>query len=335
MYLIKKLTIQICEVTMKKLLFIIILFHLTNQLSAQPSGICGNDSRTRTIQNAVGRIVVYSNDDINQPNQALFASITNENMNNGDSIEIILRLSKSEFYQGESINVLISINNYLNDTISLERNFHEYLLEAATNKMNDGGYYTSHSRPIRIPPFGNYKSIVEVQGVFGSQADNLLPPGTYEYWISHYVLKSRKIFSNKVRFTILEPPDSLKTQLEELLSHPPKYRTFEEAKVLYERYKDSFYGGMALRKLLGYPSMEPTLRIELSKRFIVNCPNTTYAYYEFIKLTYSYDENKNVIEDIIKELKMKQPDCFLFELLKNRPDDIETYRKIKQLITER
>jgi hypothetical protein len=53
---------------MKKLLFIIILFHLTNQLSAQPSGICGNDSRTRTIQNAVGRIVVYSNDDINQTN---------------------------------------------------------------------------------------------------------------------------------------------------------------------------------------------------------------------------------------------------------------------------
>lgn len=53
---------------MKRLTLTIILLSISINLKAQADGICGNDTRTRANQNAVGRIVVYDISDINQTN---------------------------------------------------------------------------------------------------------------------------------------------------------------------------------------------------------------------------------------------------------------------------
>lgn len=49
-------------------LFIITLLSISINIKGQDDGICGNDTRTRTNQNAVGRIVVYDISDVNQTN---------------------------------------------------------------------------------------------------------------------------------------------------------------------------------------------------------------------------------------------------------------------------
>lgn len=262
----------------------------------------------------------------------LFALNNEQSIYRSDSIKIELMLSKNEFFQGESINILCSVFNQSAMSVYIG-GYEHHLLNLNTGKLYNSRENYSRRSQTGIPAFSIEKSIIDPHDWLMSDEyiGNPFPSGTYEYWLTE-IINDRKIVSNKVRFTILEPPDSVKPQLNELIYLSNKSTPLDEAKSLYEKYKNSFYSERALKKLLSYPNLETTLKLKLTKQYIISYPNSSKAVYLFLNLLGNHLENRILLEEIIENLKRNQPDCYLLEVLRSWPDNLDTKKQIRHLL---
>jgi len=267
-------------------------------------------------------------------------------------LEIELSCDKTEFIQGESIDVLVKITNNTNNTFRMRPPKH-YIYD-----FNKDSTFTSQfgNGLIEIPPSGNYYYMLEPTSylVFCGIdfSTHTLKPGNYEYYLSLFLGKE-EFLSNKINIKVNPVPDSLVVAFNNLRydpNEPYAIETHEEYAEKYietykgyiEMYKGTFYEQQYFFKLLVHPYFNSAIRnkddakdyreeaIKLNKEFILKYPNTSHAYGLFQVIMFNYTDNQALVEEILTSLKNNQPECKLLEVLRNQPGYL--HKQLKHLL---
>ncbi len=271
----------------------------------------------------------------------LLASNSSLSFQNKNDSSIEIESNKTEYIQGESIDVILKIKNNTNENyeIAWPKN---YLLNLDKNKTFTGQF--SSEIPMELPPKNNYYFFDNPEGFVLSGTDpstNILPPGNYEYYAS-LEIGNNKYISNKINFKINPVSASLQPALNELRFVPGKSHTIKDYELLAEKYKGTVYERIFLRKLIHNSWFTFAIQnkneykiyrekaIKLYKKFILSYPDTYDAYSIIAVFMSNYNANKIIIDDILKTLIKDKPNCKLLEVLRNQPDYMN--KQIKYLL---
>lgn len=244
------------------------------------------------------------------------------------SLEVTLSCDKTEFIQGESIDVLIKIKNNTNDTISISPKHYLYDYNSDSTFSNGGRGI------IIIPPFENYYYMLDPSDwlLFLGRMDLTtftLKPGNYEYYTSAS-LSNKKYLSNKINIKVNAVPDTLESAFNNLKYDKKNWTTIETAEKHLEKYKYNFYATKFYRRVFDYGYYYNAIQnkdeakdyreraIKLYKEYILRFPNTSIAYGSFPVIMFNYADNQSLVEEILKSLKQNQPDCKLLVVLRNQ-----------------
>lgn len=264
------------------------------------------------------------------PLQANFSTIdstlTTEELND---LEIQISCEKEEFIQGESIDILIKINNNTNDTISVSPKYYLY-------DLNSDSTFTSSERGIfMVPPMEDYYYLLDPSEwlLFMGRMDIstfTLKSGNYAFYMSAS-LSNEKYLSNKLIINVNPVPDSLQKIFNDLKYDKNSLTTIESAEQLLEKNKNTFYEINFYRKVFNFSSYYYAIQnkdnakdyrkkaVKLHIDFILKYPNTSTAYESFRLIMSNYTDNQTLIEDILTSLKKNQSDCKLLEVLGHNP----------------
>lgn len=261
-----------------------------------------------------------------------------------NDLKIELCCDKTEFIQGESIDLLIKIRNNTIDTINigLPKHFLYDVVKDSTFSKNIGHSHSS----LFIPSFGTYYFILDPSDwqIFPERMDHstlTLKPGNYEYYVSGS-LNRKKYISNKLKINVKPVPDSLKKAFNDLMFKENNFTTLESAEQLLAKYKGTFYEKRFYRKVFGFNSYYYAIQnkkdakdyrkkaVNLYKEFILKFPNNSLAYGEFQVIMFNYADNQTLVEEILTSLKNNQPECKLLEVLRNQPEYL--HKKLKHLL---
>jgi hypothetical protein len=252
-------------------------------------------------------------------------------------LEVNLSCDKTEFIQGESIDVLVKIRNTTKDTISITPKHH------LNYYHTDSTFSNGERGAIIIPPSENYYYMIDPSDwlFFMGRMDLTtfsLKPGNYEYYMSAS-LNNEKYLSNKLNIKVNPVPDTLQQIFNELKYEKNKMYNVDTDEILLTKYKDSFYAENFYIRVLNYDDYYRKKDggrhydervIKLIKEFILKFPNNSHTTGYFNILLNNYSDNQVTIEEILKSLKQNKPDCKLLEVLRNQPDDL--YKQIKHLL---
>jgi len=258
-----------------------------------------------------------------------------------DDLEIEISCDKTEFIQGESIDILAKIKNNTSKTLTtsaFKHNLYDSSKHSIFTNNND-------KAKVDIPPYSTYYYLVDPQDwVLFSGKDfstNTFYPGNYEYSFSWFVGKN-EFTSNKINIKIISVPDSLKEAFEELKFDSANPHSVNDWETLFEKYKGTFYEQQFYYRLLNHPIYYDAVMnktkdnvfsakvLKLYKEFILKYCNTVNAYSKFLWLMYNYSDNAMLIDEILTSLIIHQPDCKILEVLRNQPDYMN--KEIKYLL---
>lgn len=255
-------------------------------------------------------------------------------------LEVIISCDKTEFIQGESIDVFLKITNHSTDTIHIQTTNH-----IIYNLSNDSTSINQIRSNIILPPTGKYYGLIDPSDylVFGGIdfSTNTLKHGKYSFYLS--LLTDNNIYSsNKLNIVIDSVPDSLKESFNELKSHNTRIKNTADLERLALQHEGTFYEQQFYFKLLQTSSYYCAVQgkkdyeqyrnraLQFYKEFILEYYNTSDAYLLFKRLMKNYDENKVLIGDILTSLKRIEPESHLLTVLRNQPDYIN--KQIKHLL---
>jgi hypothetical protein len=279
------------------------------------------------------------------------------NIQSENKLDVKIESDKKDFVKGKFINVLVKVKNISADTIKLS--FPEQHLYSYEESKTINYYPSSTDLPfIAIPPFQEYiYSIDPLMFINHKKEDRGLlpglpwyywPVGEYDYYIT-YKINNVEYNSNRIPINIKPVPDSLIIAFEDLkddINNPPilnplTYRT-DKYESLFEKYKGTFYEKEFLYKLLTnwnytnaiYNKEEAKIlrsrALELYKKFILKYPNTSEAYDLFSNLVGNYNENNELVAEILDNLRTNNPKSKLLETLANQPEYMN--KQIKHLL---
>lgn len=274
------------------------------------------------------------------PNKILLASKINTENSLNDNLKIELVCDKTDFIQGESIDILIKIINNKPDTIIVKPQYYLNDLNSdSTFKHYGGGVFI-------LPPYGTcYYMLDPADGLlfFGRMdfTTHSLVPGNYTFF-SSVENDNQKYLSNKINIEIDPVPDSLVQAFNDLKRYPNEVQTIENAKNNLEKYKGTFYEKKyyvpliyngnyqnAVQNKTGFGNYRDEA-LRLLKEFIIKFPSSSIAAGLFRVIMYNFADNQALVEEILTLLKNNQPDCKLLEVLRNQPDDL--YKQISHLL---
>jgi hypothetical protein len=274
------------------------------------------------------------------PDNILLASSTDLDYSLDDDLKIELVCDKTEFIQGESIDILIKITNNKPDTITVKPEYYLNDLNSdSTFKHNGGGICI-------LPPFGTCYYMLDPADwiLFFGRLDfttHSLLPGNYNFF-SSLENDKQKYLSNKINIKIHPVPDSLIQAFNDLRRYPHEMQTIENAKNNLEKYKSTFYEKKFYGPLIYNGNYQNAVKnkadfgnyrdeaLSLYKEFILKFPNSSIASGLFRIIMYNYADNQALVGEIITSLKINQPDCKLLEVLRNQPDDL--YKPVKHFL---
>lgn len=268
-------------------------------------------------------------------NKLLLASNTNFNYPQNGGLKIEIYSDKTEYLQGEFINIVEKIKNNTNENINLGQPKH-YLYDIDRDSMITSIYGNGSVEILAISqnnffinPLGavNYKDI----GVIPSYPWFYWYPGNYEYYLSQFI-DGKEYRSNKIKIKINPVPDSLLEEFNTLKSQDEKI-SIEKARTLLNKYKGSYYEKEFYYRLLtnfGYFDNINEANSQLYEEFIIQYPDNDFSYKILNYLSNYYEKNKTLVDRIIESLKTKSPNSKLLMVLKNEPDYMN--KKIKHLL---
>ncbi len=268
-------------------------------------------------------------------NKLLLASNNNFNYSQNGDLEIEIYSDKTEYLQGEFINIVEKIKNNTNENINLGQPKH-YLYDIDRDSMITSVYgngsveiLANSQNNFFINPLGavNYKDI----GVIPSYPWFYWYPGNYEYYLSQFI-DGKEYRSNKIKIKINPVPDSLLEEFNTLKSNDEKI-SIEKSRMLLNKYKGSYYEKEFYYKLLtdfGYFDKINEANSQLYEEFIIKYPDNDFSYKILNYLSNYYEKNKALVNHIIERLKTKSPNSKLLIVLKNQPDYMN--KQIKHLL---
>lgn len=255
--------------------------------------------------------------------------------------DLILEISceKTEFIQGERINILIKTINKTEETVRVFPNNYLY------NKENGSTSKHSFDQGIIIPPLEKYYLFIEPAAwmMFLGSIDsaNSLKPGNYEFYVTT-TYSNTKYESNIIIIVVNPVPDSLLQAYNDLKYIPDQPRSIETSEKLLEKYKGSFYEERFYDQVFGNGFYYNAIKnkedfkdyrnkaINLYREFILKYPNSSNAYSQFRVIMYNYKDNALLVNEILSSLNYNQPNCKLLEILRNQQDYF--YKEIKYLL---
>ena len=255
--------------------------------------------------------------------------------------DLVLEVScdKTEFIQGEPINILIETINKTEETIRVFPNNYLY------NKENGSTSKHSFDRGLTIQPLEKYYLFIDPADwmMFLGSIDSAhsLKPGNYEFYVTT-TYSNTKYESNKIILVVNPVPDSLLQAYNDLKYIPDQPRSIEASEKLLEKYKGSFYEERFYDKVFGYGFYYNAIKneedfkdyrnkaINLYREFILKYPNSSNAYTQFRVIMYNYKDNALLVNEILSSLNYNQPNCKLLEILRNQQDYF--YKEIKYLL---
>jgi len=256
--------------------------------------------------------------------------------------DLVLEIScdKTEFIQGEPIDILIKILNKSDETVRVFLNHYLY------NQENDSTFKHTFDKGVYIPPTEKYYLIIDPAGwlMFLGNMDLStisLKPGNYNYYVSTTYPNNRHE-SNKLKIVVNPVPDSLLQSYNDLKYIPNYPMPIDTAEALLEKYKGSFYEERYYAKIFGYGYYYHAIQnkdefrdyrvkaINLYREFILKYPNSSNAYGKFQVIMFNYKDNASLVNEILSTLNYNQPNCKLLEILRNQQDYF--YKEIKYLL---
>ena len=165
------------------------------------------------------------------------------------SVNINIEPLKNTIIKGEFWDVLVTIRNNSNDTITIPSVNQHLIVEQESSTIN---YYHPQSGDgyTVIPPKEEYIFILDpIKFINYKKEDKKLvpglpwfywPEGDYEYYISQEV-GDKVFYSNKIPITVLPVPDSLKKAFEDLKDDISKPMNLSDYENFYEKYKGTYY----------------------------------------------------------------------------------------------
>jgi hypothetical protein len=279
-----------------------------------------------------------------EKSNSLYASIDNiKNNFSNDALRINITTPKTDFIKGELIDVLVDVKNNTSDTLEII-NLKHYLHPIGTSESINGQF--RDDRSIKISPNENYKLILNPLALINYKDDDKTvlpslpwyywPEGDYEYNLS-YNLNGKEYISNKLLISVKSVPDTLLlafNDLKEDLKNPATFDSdhykFEKYEKLFEKYKNSFYAKEFFTKLIlnwNYydalygkekASILRVRAVDLVREFIIKYPNTETSQNLFMYLMNNYDQNRQIIEEIITSLKDTKENSYLLQIIVNR-----------------
>lgn len=274
------------------------------------------------------------------PDKIILASNTNTANSLNDNLKIELVCDKTEFIQGESIEILIKITNNKPDTITV---IPKYYLD----DLNSDSTFTHNGGGICIlPPYGTCYYMLDPADwlLFFGRMDfttTSLVPGNYIFF-SSAEYNNQKYLSNKINIKIHPVPDSLVQAFNDLKQYPHEMQTIEKAKENLEKYESTFYEKKFYSRLLFSINYQNAVKnkadfgnyrdeaLSLYKEFIMKFPDSSISSGLFRIIMYNYADNHALVVEILTYLNINQPDCKLLEVLRNQPEDL--YKPVKHFL---
>ena len=255
--------------------------------------------------------------------------------------DLVIEIScnKTEFIQGEPIDILIKIFNNSNDTVNI------YLNHYLVNIKNGSTSKHSFDRGITIHPLKKCYLFIDPAAwmMFLGSIDSAhsLKPGNYKFYVTT-TYSNTKYESNKIILVVNPVPDSLLQAYNDLKYIPDQPRSIETSEKLLDKYKGSFYEKRFYDQVFGsgfyfyaiqnkeeYKNYRDKA-VKLYREFILKYPNSSNAYSNFRVIMYNYKDNASLVNEILASLYYNQPNCKLLEILRNQQDYF--YREIKYLL---
>jgi hypothetical protein len=266
-------------------------------------------------------------------------SALDDSSNNPEELEIKISCNKTEFIQGQLIDVLVNMKNNRNTIIKLNSP-DQYIFSVRDSQTYSYRPSSTDLAYLIIPPYQEYCYLINpLQFINHKNADKgplpdlpwyYWPEGEYEYYITYKIGSTTVTFnSNKIKILIKTLPDSLIKAFEDLKSFYP-YSQYEPNRdeILFENYKNNFYEKEYYHKMLigKHYSNSQTLSsnreldkskvVELYKEFILKYPNTNDAYFLLTNIYSLRDRgNENYLQEIINSLKYNNSADILLQVL--------------------
>jgi hypothetical protein len=221
---------------------------------------------------------------------------------NKDDLSIEISCKATNFIRGEAQDVFVKVKNNSDKTI-ITNPPNNYLYDLTKDSLYSGQSGNGH---IEIPPHFDYYFFDDPTDYILAGIDIYdfnLYPGNYEYYIS-LSSSGEEYFSNKINIKIDPVPDSLKLGFNDLRFVPGTKTSIEDYRADYKKYQGTFYDKEFLNALLStgtysfaisHPEGYREYRneaINLTEKFIFKYPNSKYAYYLFVNLSYNFNENE-------------------------------------------
>ncbi len=277
--------------------------------------------------------------------QILYASNTNFKYQGNNDITVKISNSNPEIIQGKSIDICVKIENNTNNIIRLSTP-KQFLYDILRDSLITSKY--GHG-VIDIAPHSTYYNLINPLHYIAHNGNSIVPgypwfywyTGDYDYYISYFLGKN-KFVSNRIRLKINPVPDSLDISFNKLKDHVGEKTLTATNEELFQKSKYTFYEKEYFYKLLRnhdyWAAIQNKKNVQhyremakkLFKEFIIKYPNSADAYNLFKIVMYNFNDNKSLIEDILKTLIKDKPNCKLLEVLRNQPDYLN--KQIKYLL---